>query len=37
MTEFMIQAARLRRRMVMARNIVNAPEAKPAVSRYGVK
>lgn len=36
-TELRIHAARLRRRIVMARNIVNTPEAKPAVSRYGVK
>lgn len=36
-TRFRIHAARLRRRMVMARNAVNTPDAKPAVSRYGVK
>ena len=34
---FRIHAARLRRRMVTARKAVKTPEAKPAVSRYGVK
>lgn len=36
-TKFRIHAARLRRRIVMARNMVNTPDANPAVSRYGVK
>ena len=36
-TRFKIQAARLCRRIVTARNSANAPGVKPAVSRYGVK
>ncbi len=36
-TRFRIQAARLRRRRVTDRKSEKAPEANPAVSRYGVK